>query len=661
LLPAELIGLDLIFDLESDNLLDKVTKLHCITLIDIDTGRKFIGTDHPYLPAEDVILIPLMTALRMLMSARRVIGHNILNYDLPVLRKLYRHDFKLAPGCVVRDTITMARVVWPKDVLREKDFLLWKKERIPGNLIGSYALQAFGYRLREYKGDYDGGWEFFSQEMGDYAVQDVVVTLDLWNRLCKEDWSEESYDLEHDVQSIITRQELHGFRFDRAAAEALIAEIAGVKAELEDLLQAAFPPWVVETKFTPKSNNAKLGYAKGVETVKRKLVVFNPGSRKHIAHVLKVKHGWEPTLFTNDGSAQVDESVLENLPYPEAALLVDYLMVTKRLGQIAEGKEAWFKAVGPDGRMHGRVITNGAVTGRMTHAKPNMAQVPGVKKRKDDTVKYGREGGWGAECRKLFIVGPGKVLVGADAAALELRCLAAFMGDRAYINTVLNGSSKDGTDIHSVNARALGSTRDQAKTWFYAFIYGAGDAKLGSILEAAPGTEVSVGRNSRARFMKNLPALGKLVKLVKNRVEGKAFRKDGKIVFAKTAADRKRIEKEGGRQLPRWLRGMDGRRLHCRSSHSALNTLLQSAGAVLMKKALVILDRKLQAMGYVPGVHYEFCANVHDEWQIEADAAIGEIVGQAAKDSIREAGEFWSFECPLDGDFKVGSSWYATH
>lgn len=630
---------ELFFDLETNGLLPEVSVLHCITLIDFASGQKTIATDNPYIPAADVELISVAEGLDRLAKAKLLVGHNIIGYDLPVLRKLFP---KLVLKAKIRDTIIMARVVWPKDDLRDRDFKLQKKGRIPGNMIGAYSLQAFGYRLMEYKGDYSGSWEHFNQEMGDYAVQDVVVTEKLWKRLCEENWSEESYELEHDVAFILFRQEQWGFLFNIERAHALIAEIAGVKYELEQALQALVPPWIIRTEKIAGASNKTLGRVKGQPYVTEKLIVFNPGSRLHIAKVLKDKYGWEPLLFTPDGRPQVDESILETLDYPEAKLLVDYLMVTKRLGQIADGKEAWVKAVAKDGRIHGRVLTNGAVTGRMTHSKPNMAQVPGVKKRKDDTIIYGREGGWGAECRMLFVVRKGKVLVGADAAALELRCLAAYMGDARYIETVLHGKSSDGTDIHTVNANALGCTRAQAKVWFYAFIYGAGDAKLGSILEAPKGQEIAWGKRSRSRFMKNLPALGKLVTMVKARVDGKAVNKAGKT-------------------LPRWLRGLDGRRLQCRSSHSALNTLLQSAGAVLMKKALVLLDKELQARGYIPGVNYEFCANIHDEWQIEVDAELGDIVGQLAKESIRLAGEHWNFECPLDGDFKVGDSWYATH
>lgn len=309
-------------------------------------------------------------------------------------------------------------------------------------------------------------------------------------------------------------------------------------------------------------------------------------------------------------------------------------MVVKRLGQLAEGKEAWLRAVGPDGRIHGRVNTNGAVTGRMTHSKPNMAQVPSAKSL------------YGHECRSLFIVSEGKLLVGADADALELRDLAGYMAiydGGAYIDTVLRGDKSQGTDMHSVNCRALGmdpkarygteTGRDKAKTWFYAFIYGAGDEQLGWILLGVRGEQaVKKGKAARAAFLKNLPAMGKLVESVKKRAKERGF-----------------------------LLGVDKRALPVRSQHAALNTLLQSAGAVQMKKALCLLDDSLQAAGYTPGLHYEFVANVHDEWQIEVDHDIAETVGRMAVQAIRDSGSFFNFRCPLDGNFDIGGNWNETH
>jgi DNA polymerase I-like protein with 3'-5' exonuclease and polymerase domains len=257
--------------------------------------------------------------------------------------------------------------------------------------------------------------------------------------------------------------------------------------------------------------------------------------------------------------------------------------------------------------------------------------------------------------------------VGADAAALELRDLAGYMAlydGGSYVNTVVNGKKEDGTEMHTVNRKALEiDSRDDAKTWFYAFIYGAGDEKLGSIVLKTPEDRrkhwqenpsahllyqqranqgrpitrkqaalIDRGAKDRAKFLKNLPALGKLTE----RVQQKA-------------------KKTG------YLLGLDGRRLHVRGQHSALNTLLQSAGAVQMKLALIILDDNLQAQGLRPGIDYEFIANVHDEWQLEVTPSYAADVGHAAVKAIRQAGEEFGFGCPLDGEYKIGKDWSETH
>lgn len=346
---------------------------------------------------------------------------------------------------------------------------------------------------------------------------------------------------------------------------------------------------------------------------KLKIVEFNPASRDHITNRLIKRYGWNPTVFTDGGKPKVDEKVISNLTYPEVPAILDYLLVDKLLGMLSEGKQAWLKKE-MNGRIYGSVNTGGAVTGRCTHSNPNLAQVPKVGKP------------FGKECRSLFEPTKGMVLVGCDASGLELRCLAHYMArwDKgAYAKVILEG------DIHSVNQQAAGlPTRDNAKTFIYGFLYGAGDRKIGSIIK---GTERE-GKKLRAKFLRNLPALGNLVTEVK-----------------KTA-------KERG-----WLRGLDGRRLHVRHMHAALNTLLQSAGALVMKMALVIADWLLQAEGLTPGVDYEFVLNIHDEMQAEVVPHKAEMVGEILASAIHAAGQFFNFRCPLAGEFKTGANWAETH
>ena len=267
---------------------------------------------------------------------------------------------------------------------------------------------------------------------------------------------------------------------------------------------------------------------------------------------------------------------------------------------------------GDDGRVHGKVITNGAVTGRMTHSKPNMAQIPNAGSL------------YGPECRQCWTVEDGNVLVGCDASGLELRMLAHYMKDEDYVRTVTEGSSKDGTDVHTVNQRAAGlATRDNAKTFIYAFLYGAGDAKIGSIV----GGSARDGARLKEKFLEQTPALGRLLSRVAS------------------------IATKG------YVPGLDGRRIWVRSEHAALNSLLQGAGAIVMKKALVIFNDKIKKNKWP----VKLVANVHDEFQFEVPEHLAEVTGEAAKQSIIEAGVFFKLRCPLDGEYKYGKSWRDTH
>lgn len=588
----------------------------------------------------------------MLEEAALIVGHNVIKFDVPALQKVYPG---FQPRGTVHDTLVMSRLFFTD--LKDGDFKRVKAGQMPGNQAGNHGLEAWGYRLGKWKGDYakvkdaeakaqgikdkaaifQFVWGAWNADMQAYCEQDVEVTAELYARfLAKLDdgWSTECVELEHEVAYLVARQERYGFGFDVEKAHKFYAVLVGHKRRLHDQLQSTFKPEVQRTEFIPKVNNKKMGYVKGVPFIKEKVVPFNPSSRQQVAARLQAL-GWEPDEFGKDGIASVSDDILKLLPWPEAHVLAEYFMVDKRLGALATGKEAWLKHE-RNGRIHGEVVTNGAVTGRMTHKRPNLAQVPAIMSR-----KTGEKQPYGKECRELFIASTAltspKLLVGCDADALELRDLAGYMArydGGAYIRTILEGRKEDGTDMHSVNAKALGCSRDTAKVWFYAFIYGAGDYKLGLILgvTGSRGKVQHAGRASRRKFLKNLPALGQIVEAV-----------------------REKVKKQG------YLKGLDGRKLRIRSDHAALNTLLQSAGAIQMKRAAVILDKGLQAEGLVPGRDYEFVANVHDEWQIEVNANMTEKVGTMAADAIRLAGEYYNFRCPLKGNFDVGRSWADTH
>ncbi|MDP6583374.1 MAG: DNA polymerase, partial [Anaerolineales bacterium] len=330
---------------------------------------------------------------------------------------------------------------------------------------------------------------------------------------------------------------------------------------------------------------------------------FNLGSRQQIAKYLQ-HFGWKPKAFTDKGNVIVDEKVLKTVNIPEAKLILDYLTLTKRIAMV----KSWVEAIDDKtGRVHGKVNSCGAVTGRMTHSKPNCAQVPASRYDKDGNVLWGFDGGYGADCRDLWTVPDGYSLVGIDASGLELRMLAHYMDDYHYTQELLNG------DIHTANQKSAGlKTRDQAKTFIYAFLYGAGDVKIGQVA----GGGAKRGRILKKNFLDNTPALRELRRNVQHKC------------------------KQG------WVRGLDGRKLHIRSEHSALNTLLQSAGAVIMKKALVLLDE--YAKKYK--IDYKFVLNVHDEFQCEVREDQADFFGGLAVGSIVQAGKSFNLNCPLDGE-----------
>ena len=544
----------LAIDIETDGL--DATEIWCAVTKDIDNG--------------DVKVWKSANALRQYISSEDLlIGHNIIKFDLPVLKKLWNLNMDSNP---LRDTLIMSRLFNP---VLEK----------------GHSLDSWGVRLGLKKGDFsdfDGG---LSEDMVEYCIQDVEITHALFTHLNSSllDWGK-SVDLEHEVALVVKKQEENGFKLDVPKCMVMLSEWQQSLMDIEEELQQVFQPITTE-RFSDKTG----------KRLKDKVEVFNPGSRKQIAERL-MSLGWKPRKHTEKGSVIVDEKVLQTVKIPQAKPILRYLLLQKRVAQV----KSWVENVSERGRVHCQVRTNGAITGRMTHSKPNLAQVPRV----------GSE--YGEECRSVWTVEDGNVLLGADASGLELRMLAHYMDDRNYTKEILEG------DIHTANMQAAGLTnRDQAKTFIYAFLYGAGPAKIGQIV----GGGEQEGKRLIDSFLKNTPALQKL----KDKVSRLA-------------------EKE-------WLPALDGRRLIVRSQHAALNTLLQGAGAIVMKQALVILNKKL----INANMDARFVANVHDEWQIETTEQDAETVGHFAVQSIRQAGIRLNLRCPLDGEFKVGLNWAATH
>lgn len=677
--PEEAPAPVLIWDLESNGLLDSLTEIHCLVIKDTSTGVSSRYNDQPVPVRKDG---SIADGVRRLQEATEkgnfIAGHNIIKFDIPAVQKLYPW-FKPVRK-YVRDTLVLTRLIYTD--LIGIDTKLMESGKLPRHLFKAHKLEAWGYRTGTFKDEYEGDpaipnvedrkkrkWERWNLTMEDYCVQDVEATEALWNKCWTKiegptfrplkkfpvGFSLLSVELETEVQFIIAQQERNGFSFDKEGASKLYAELVKEKLVIEENLKRVFKPrWFKDGNETipkvsrrdqeellglnysrPKyegkgKSKALVGYyhnswdyTEGCPYQKVKLVSFNPGSRTHIAIWLKALHGWEPAEFTADGSPKVDEEILTALPYPAAKAFIDYLTITKRLGQLAEGNEAWLRHE-KNGVIYGQVITNGAVTGRATHSKPNTGQVPGVKKGKDGTVLMGLPGGWGYECRSLWGPRKGLVQVGVDMSGIELRCLAHYMArydDGAYAKELLTG------DIHKANQKAAGlPTRDIAKTFIYAFLYGAGDAKIGSIV----GADSTAGGALKTRFLRGVPALSKLIDAIRKASKGKGT-----------------------------LKGLDGRILTIRHSHAALNTLLQSCGAILSKMWMVLFHRRLEEAGLSDQVWQ--LAWVHDEIQLECLPSIAERVGKMAVEAIEETGRFFNFRVKITGEYKIGANWAECH
>ena len=578
----------LVFDIETDDL--DATKIWCLSALDVDTEQQF-----SYGPSE------LSEGLELLQSADKLIGHNISCFDVPVIRKLTGIDLS---NKTLVDTLVLSRLFNP---VRE----------------GNHGLERWGFALGSPKIEFDE-YTRYSEEMLKYCEQDVFLNYQVFKALKKESkgFSKDSVQLEHEVYKILSDQRDYGFLLDIQTSTILVAKLESRVSEIKEEISKVFKPKKeirkIFKRYSPKGKLLKTGFdnfGKGVrlsdaefKEIEHKPFItrvytkeFNPGSRQQIGEYLQ-DFGWKPQEFTATGQAKVDEKILSEIKnIKEAEVIAEYLMLQKRITQI----ESWLKEVNEKtGRVHGFVNHNGTITGRMTHRGPNMAQIPSV------SSSYGKE------CRACWTVPKGYKLVGIDASGLELRMLAHYMNDEDYTNEILNG------DIHTTNQKLAGlESRNQAKTFIYALLYGAGDAKLGTVA----GGGKSAGRNLRKSFIDNLPSFANL----KNRI-GRASGKG-------------------------YLKALDGRKLFIRSEHSALNTLLQGAGAIVMKKALVILNDKIKDLDA------HFVANVHDEWQIEVREDQAEKVGQLGVEAIREAGKALNLNCPLDGEYKIGDNWSETH
>lgn len=537
-----------------------------------------------------------------LSKATTLVGHNLISFDAVILNRIWKTKIRLKN---VFDTLVVSRLLDPS---REN----------------GHSLEAWGQTLGFPKIDYAKVWTWLmgrSEEyrgesfdlphhglLDDYCVRDVEVTAKLYQHLVTEiehkQFSQESVDLEHRVAAIISEQERNGFKLDQIYTTCLLTDIKSRVAEIYERMQQRWPPVTLE-RYSDKTG----------KRLKDSVVTFNPGSRQQIGERLK-ELGWKPKEFTETGIPKIDETVLANIKIPEAQTIAEYLMLNKRISQI----ESWMEAVGKDGRVHGKVITNGAVTGRATHSSPNLAQIPNTS-----SV-------YGAECRQCWTVEEGNVQVGVDLSGVELRCLSHYMQDEEWQRELLEG------DVHWKNTQAFGlvpmgtekeetkehkDARNLSKTLTYSVLYGAGAAKVGSTV----GGSAKQGAKLIDNFLNNTPSLKKLKAKV-DKLAAKGF-----------------------------VPAIDGRKIWVRSEHAALNSLLQSAGAIIAKQWIVCFTDELKSKK----IPYKLLAWVHDEVQLETPAEYGEIVGKIVAEAATTAGEKLKFRCPIAAEYRVGKNWHDCH
>lgn len=566
----------LVADIETDS---KASKIWCLVTQDFDTKEVKVWRE----TSEEL--------KEYLNKAETIVTHNGISFDIPILNRLWNTKIRLSQ---VFDTLILSRLLNPV-------------------IENGHSLDSWGNRLGLNKIDYSAIWSWMTGVFVDkktntsmpfdepveslllhYCKRDVELTGKLYEHLRQEQsktkTSEEALQLEFSVQAIIAEQERNGFKLDTPYAMQLLSTIKGEMDEIETNMRKVFPD-IVHERYSEKTG----------KRLQDRVEVFNVGSRQQIASRL-IGLGWKPTKHTEKGSVIVDEAVLEGVNIPEAKFIARYLMLQKRASML----ESWLEKVGKDGRVHGKVITIRAVTGRCTHSDPNMAQVPAVR------AEYGKE------FRSCWIVEEGNVLVGTDLSGIELRCFAHYLNDPDYTNEVVYG------DVHTRNQQAFGcETRDLAKTILYATLYGASASKVGRII----GGSDNDGKRIIDNFCKAVPAYKRL----KEKVE--------------------KIAEKGS------IPGLDGRRLQIRSPHAALNTLLQSAGAIIAKKWMVLARTNLRKAG----IAYKQVAFVHDELQVEVQERYAEQVGNIMVASAAQAGVELGFRCPVGAEFKIGRNWCECH
>ena len=649
----------LVFDIETDGLLDTVTKVHCACVMDVDKGQPelyYDGTiEHPHRAGG------IADFLRRLETSKGDlwIGHNVNQYDIPCLEKVYPH---LRLDLQTFDTLVVSRVQYFD--LADRDFRSKNRELVERGLVGLHGLEAWGVRLGVPKRP-QPDFSVLSREMLDYCAADVRSNRALFLK----EWEDTKQGtipfvaLEQQFSRCIDQVMKAGVGFDYDAAQALSIQLKKDRLEVEASLHKfpEFSDWTEDYE-TPKK-----------KIKKTRKIIFNPTSRAHIEYVLVNRLGFQKMIrlhpkgrpaplakekekmrkwiresrvttpegadplrlleLTDTGKAKISEETLEAIEdrVPAAKALARLFMIQKRHSHL----QSLMLACKSDGRIYGQISHNGAVSGRCTHFKPNMTQNPAVDK------PYGKE------FRSLFQAPKGWKIVGADAKGLELRGLAHFLAPYdggSYAEVCVTG------DPHTVNQKAANlDTRAKAKTFIYATIYGAGNRKIGLIV----GRDEAAGKALKETWTANTPGATEFFSSIPETLlaRGHAFYEENKWNGSK------RLRLKPGAHL----RGLDGRPLYVRALHSAPNTLIQSWGAVVMKKTTVTVFEQAAARGWVLGRDWRMILHVHDEFQCEVREEIADEFKTLVLQCFGLAGQALKCRVRIDGDAKLGNTWADTH
>lgn len=598
----------------------ELSKIHCLVLVDPNSD------DEPEVYHDEPRFQPrtgsLAEGVARLTQAERLAGHNIIGFDLPALQKVLGVTL---PGAV-DDTLVWSRLCYSDR--KEQDFQLHRRGKIQPQFIGQHTLGSWGDRLGERKAEYKGGFAEFNQEMLDYCIQDVKTNRVLYRHLLDllPDWRSSDGKATADIESLFAQfcneLETNGVPLDHEAADRLLGILLTRRAELDDELHKVFPP----TKQFYKVNS-RTGKRKTVvdpETGEKrdyKLIPFNPGSRPQLANRLIEKYGWVPENFTKTGDPVMAEEVLLSIAdiYPEAKIAAERFVVQARIGILEEGRGSYLHLCDADGNLRGRFIHIGTVTHRCAHRSPNLGNPTSINK------PYGRD------IRKLFVAMPGYVFAGGDAAGLELRMLGHYLarydGGR-YADIVDTG------DPHTAHMRAINTVpglevdRTKTKTLGYGWLYGAGDEKLGRVV----GRNAKVGRQIRNALRSKIEGMDPLLSALEMAVKKRGY-----------------------------LLSLDGRRVGIRKTHAALNTLLQSAGAVVMRWFPVYLRDELAKAGVRWGRDYIPHLHVHDELQGSLRPDLTDVFRVSFENAFARTRDALGLRVPLRCEVKFGSNWAETH